>query len=89
MPHSRYSVDEIAERGRALYESRIRSEVEPDNRGKILVLDIESGEYEIDSDHLAAGKRLLERHPDAPLYSLRVGYPALSRIGAALPAGRA
>lgn len=82
MPHPRFTTDEIADRGRALYESQIRAQVEPGNKGKVLVLDIETGQYEIDSDHLAAGKRALEKHPGAALYSIRIGHPALSRIGA-------
>lgn len=87
MLHPRYSTQEIAERGRALYENRIREKVEPEHNGQILVLDVETGEYEIDRDHLAAGKRALAKHPGAALYSIRVGHPALSRIGAKAAGG--
>jgi len=59
-----------------LYESIIRPNVERDHFGKFLVLDTDSGEYEIDADHLAAAK-----HPDAPLFANRIGYRAMGRIG--------
>lgn len=72
---------EIARRGQALYESRIRPHVERDHFGKFLVLDIDSGEYEIDADHLAASDRAAAKHPDAPLFAIRIGYRAGGRIG--------
>jgi hypothetical protein len=55
--------------------------VEARERGKFLVLDIETGDYEIDSDELSALRRAKEKNPDAALYILRVGYPAAYRIG--------
>jgi hypothetical protein len=80
----RYPAEEIARRGQALYEREIRARVEPGNRGKILVIDIETGEYELDEDHLAALRRARARNADAELYALRIGYPALGRIGGCL-----
>ena len=81
MGQVRYTPEEIARRGEELYDQQIRQKVEPGNLGKILVLDIETGEYEIDEDHLAANRRARARRPDAVLYGLRIGYPALGKIG--------
>lgn len=84
MSHSRYTSEEIARRGQALYEERVRAEVDARERGKFLVLDIETGEYEVDVDELAALQRVKSKNPDAVLYILRVGYPAAYRIGRSL-----
>jgi hypothetical protein len=85
MPHPRYRGDEIARRGQKLYEQSIRSQVETEaNIGKIISIDIESGDYEIDDDLVAAGKRLLTRHPDAALYGKRIGYNAVYALGGSL-----
>lgn len=73
---------EIVERGQAIYESRIRPLVERDHFGKYLVLDIETGDNEIDADHLAASDRAATKHPDALLFAMRIGYRAGGRIGA-------
>jgi hypothetical protein len=81
MGHPRYSTEEIVRRGEELYESGIRAKVEQGNTGKILVIDIETGDYEIDDDHLQATRRALAKHPGAALYSLRIGYPSLGKIG--------
>lgn len=82
MPYGLYSSREIAERGQRMYEERIRSRVEQGNVGKFLVLNIETGHYEIDDDHLAASDRAATKYPGAPLYTVRIGQPTAGRIGA-------
>ena len=81
MPHPRYTSDEIVRRGQELYEREIRAEVETDNKGKFLVLDIETGEYEVDENELVALTRTKGKNPDAALYILRVGYSTAYRLG--------
>jgi hypothetical protein len=81
MGHPRYTKEEIAQRGKEWYERGIRAKVEEGNTGKILLIDIETGDYEIDDDQVAAAHRLLAKHPDAALYGMRVGYPSLGKIG--------
>lgn len=68
-------------RGQALYDERLRDVVESRERGKFLVLDVETGEYEIDFDEVTALRRAKHKNPDAALFILRVGYPAAYRIG--------
>lgn len=75
------SHEEVAERGEALYDREIRPRVEGCRTGSYVVLDIESGEYEVDVDDLAATKRLLKRCPNAIVYGLRVGRSAAYRLG--------
>ena len=87
MPHPRYSAEETAARGRAIYEDRVRASVEPDQIGKYLVIDIDTGDYEIDEDHLAASRRAYEKNPNGARYALRIGHPAIGRIGFAPRAG--
>jgi hypothetical protein len=81
MPQPSYTPEEVARRGRELYETSIREKVEAGNQGKVIVIDIESGDYEIDPDHLTAAERALAKNPDAVLYATRVGFRALGRIG--------
>ena len=81
MPHLRFSSAEIVQRGQALYDERIRGKVEASHQGKFLAVDIETGEYEIDVDELAALKRAKAKHPDAALYLLRIGSSTAYRLG--------
>jgi hypothetical protein len=45
----RYPKEELARRGQELYESGIRQQVEAGNEGKIVAIDIETGEFEVRS----------------------------------------
>ena len=81
MPYTHYTAEEVAARGEALYEQRIRPHVEATHQGKFVVVDIETGDYEIDADDLAATKRALAKRSDAVLYGLRIGYPTAYRLG--------
>jgi hypothetical protein len=78
----RYSKEEFAQRGQALYESQIRSQVETGNHGKIVAIDIETGAFEVADDLLAASKLLLAKLPDAQTWFVRIGYPAVDHFGA-------
>lgn len=69
----RYSKEEFARRGDELYEHNVRPHLEASSRGKFVVIDIETGDYEIDTDELAASDRLLARHPDAQIWLARIG----------------
>ena len=81
MSHRQYNSEEIVERGEALYTQRIRAQVEPDNVGKFLALDIGTGAYEMDEDELAAVQRVKANNPNAVLYILRIGYATAYRLG--------
>ena len=76
-----WSSAEVTERGQALFERDILPTLDPSANGKFLVLDVESGDYEIDSSELAALRRVRARRPEARVYLLRVGFPAAYRIG--------
>lgn len=75
------SGEEIVKRGQALYDGEIRPKVEAGNKGKFLVINVETGEYEMDADDVAAAKRARSRFPGAALFSMRVGYPGAYRLG--------
>jgi hypothetical protein len=77
----RYSKEEIARRGQELYESGIRQQVEAGNEGKIVAIDIETGNFEVDETVVAATNRLFERNPDAQPFGIRIGHRAVYHFG--------
>jgi hypothetical protein len=81
MSMTQLTSDEIVHRGEALYEQRIRARVEPQHKGKFLVLNVLTGEYEMDVDDLVASKRAKARFKEDPLFALRVGHPTAYRLG--------
>jgi hypothetical protein len=78
----RYSKDEFARRGDAIYEREVRPCCEHGNEGKYVAIDIETGAYEIDADEMAASDRLLARVPTAQTWLKRIGSRYARRIGA-------
>ena len=76
-----YSKEEFARRGDEIYENDIRPHVEAGNEGKFVVIDIETGAYEVDADELAASDRLLARRPNAQTWLRRIGSRYVRRFG--------
>jgi hypothetical protein len=78
----RYSKEEFAQRGNALYESTVRAQVEAGNDGKIVAIDIETGAFEVADEVVTASEKLLERIPDAQTWFIRIGHQAVYHFGA-------
>ena len=80
MQHPDASV--TSEKGRAIYDEKIRHivEADPSQKGRVVVIDIYTGEYEIADSDGEALRRLLDRCPDAYTWAERVGYPAVYEI---------
>ncbi len=81
MSYPGYTTEEVGRRGQALYDREIRDKVEAEHHGRFLVLDITTGEYEIDDSDLVASKRAMSKNPNAVLYGVRVGHPATYQLG--------
>lgn len=77
----RYSKEELAHRGQALYESRIRHQLDADAEGKIVAVDVDSGAFEIANHVLPATHQLFERYPDAQPWVVRVGHQSVYHFG--------
>jgi hypothetical protein len=78
----------ISKRGQELYEHNLRSQVETEeNIGKIIVIDVETGNYAIDANGLEASRRLRADHPDVKpesLFAIRIGYNSVFAVGGAV-----
>ena len=78
MSVSTLSREEISRIGKERYQQHLRTKVEtPDNIGKIVAIDLNTNDYEIDEDLLLACDRLKVRHPDAVTWIERIGYDAV------------
>lgn len=77
----KYSKEEHARMGEDVYERRLRAQLEAGNDGKIVAIDVDTGEYEVAEKVLAASQRLLARLPDAQVWCVRIGHRAVHRFG--------
>ena len=73
--------NEIAARGETIYREQIKDLVEDAHHGKFVIIDVDTGDYEIDKRDALASKRLLERRPEGVLYGIRIGFRAAYRMG--------
>lgn len=82
MSQSEFNREVIAQRGTELYETHIRPQVETaENIGKIISIDIDSGDYEIDDDLIVTCRRLQARQSNAVIWTERIGYDAVYAVG--------
>lgn len=77
----RYPKKEMVKRGDAIFEKDVKAHLDGRDPMDYVVIDIETGAYEIDADNLAACLRLRERNPDAQLFARRVGSRTIHHFG--------
>ena len=77
----RYSKEEFAQRGDLIYQTQIRPQVEANNHGKIVAIDIETGDFEVANSTILAVDKLYERKPDAQPWVIRIGHRSVFRFG--------
>ncbi|WP_293352778.1 MULTISPECIES: hypothetical protein [unclassified Microcoleus] len=76
------SSEEVAKRANLLYETKIRQKVETEgNIGKMVIIDIETGDYEVDEMGIQAALNLYAKHPYARLFGIRIGYNVAASLG--------
>jgi hypothetical protein len=76
------SREEVARRAKRLYESSIRQQVEvEENLGKMVIIDTEAGDYEVDKTGLQASCNLSKKHPNARIFGIRIGYNVAVSFG--------
>lgn len=80
MSNSHYTSETIVARGKAIYQ-HLKDEVELRHSGKFLSIDVATKDYEIDADGTLAITRLLDRHPNAVIYLVRIGHRTAYRVG--------
>jgi hypothetical protein len=85
MPYPKISGEEITKRGKELYENSLRTQIETaENIGKIVSINVETGEYEIGDDLIITTRRLQAKQADAPIWAGRMGFNAVYAVGGTL-----
>lgn len=56
----------------------------PENIGKMVIIDVVTGDYTVDDNGLIAAHLLQAKHPDVALYDIRIGYKASEALGGIL-----
>ncbi|MEA5470837.1 hypothetical protein [Spirulina sp. 06S082] len=76
------SHEEVGKIAKQLYESKIREQVESeDNIGKMVIIDVTTGHYEVDKNGLQAAENLSKNNQNARLFGIRIGYNVAASFG--------
>ncbi len=75
------NLKELARLGAEAYDRYVRPSLRRDDDGKIVAIDVVTGEFEMDQDDYKAVSRLLTRLPSADIWLACVGQPTTCRMG--------
>ena len=75
-----YKPGEVTDLAREIYQEKIKPLVEPQEQGKFIVIDVVSGDYEIDEEIVEAFDRMKTRRPESVAGGLRIGHRAAFKM---------
>lgn len=79
--HPRYSKEEFARRGEEIFARDIQPQLKGVPARHFVLIDIETGDFEVDENELAASDRLRARRPNGQVWMRRIGSRFACRFG--------
>lgn len=73
--------EQVAEKGAEIYEKKLKSALEPEHKGKFVVIDVISSEYFLGDNLLEALENARKKYKDRLFHSVRVGFPGVFKLG--------
>lgn len=74
MPYADYTPKEIETRAMEIYADQIKPGLVADDHGRFVVIDVETGAYEVADTDIEATTALMARNPDAVIFGIRIGH---------------
>ena len=71
--------NELTERGKGIYKS-LKSKLEKKYNGKVIAIEVDSGDYVIGDDELDAAIKAREKFPHKIFTFIRIGYLAVHKF---------
>ena len=81
MPVKERTAEEIARLGQELYDTRLKALLEPEHNDEFVVINVENGDYFLDTSDLEALRAARTEYPARVLFLARVGAETAYRIG--------
>lgn len=73
---------ELIDRAREIYEKELKSELEAHEGGKIVAVEVESGDYFLGDSEVEAYEQAIKKYPAKKFAFLRVGAKTTHFVGA-------
>lgn len=72
-------IHQLQSRGERVYQ-RLRAKLESRYKGRIMAIEVDSGQYVIGKDELQVALRAVKKFPGKKFSFIRIGYPAVHKL---------
>ena len=69
--------ERLVAQGEALYQQRLKSQLDPTYHGQIVAIEVESGDYFVGKSVTEAARKAREKYPEKVFYFVKIGFPAV------------
>jgi len=69
--------ERLVAQGEAIYQQRLKSQLDPTYHGQIVAIEVESGDYFIGKSVTEAARKAREKYPEKVFYFVKIGFPAV------------
>ena len=73
------------QKAQAIYRKKLKPKLEGKYKGRIVAIDVESGDYFLGKTVLEAIEKGRKKHPGRIFYAVRIGYPAVHSLRSTWP----
>jgi len=73
------------QKAQAIYRKKLKPKLERKHKGRIVAIDVESGDYFLGKTVLESIEKGRKKHPGKIFYAVRIGYPAVHSLRCTWP----
>lgn len=70
---------ELSRKAWAIYEKKLKKELEPKYKGQLVAIEVDSGDWFLGETSLEAILKAREKYPDKIFHLIRIGYRAVRK----------
>lgn len=73
--------EQVAEKGQQIYKDKLKAILEPKDRGKFVIIEVESGDYFVADSMIDALSKAKEKYPNKVFHTIKVGFDGIFKMG--------
>lgn len=74
-----FDIKAFGEKARKIYKENFKDKLEPNENGKIIAIEVDSGDMFLGESVTEAAMKARKKYPDKFYYFIRVGYPYVAK----------
>lgn len=76
----RFTPEEVGRLGEEIYEKKLKAILDPAEKGRVIAIDVLSGDYALADSILEASDAIRAQHTNPVVYFMRVGERVMKRM---------